>query len=438
MCQQHLQRDDVTRSRSGLSRCCGDVASKALTMAISFEACLVAFIFAGNVKGAPLLAGLPVDLTLILFGLSLVVGLLVAIRQAGIAREAVVLSALGLLFCAFALLSLTWGPGGEYGQQKAIFILTLNLWSLVGAAAIKGSGQSHIQRITAAVATLALVVAIGAFVTHAVRGFDGPWQYTVFGANYLVTGRLVGFGTLIMSAVFWCWDLSRSSRVAAGFALALLWFILLDVGSRAPIIGSAVGFLLPLLLRFNSATVKRMLSRRGVTLWLLGLAAIAAGAALYSVVFGTLPRGINRLQKLPAIILGGYNSDSRFLYMRDAVTLWLTRPILGHGCGSFPLLVGFRDARLHPHNIVLEIAAEMGLVGLGLFTALNVYALKLLGTLQRVRSDPWRMLVLMLYAGALVNAMVSGDLHDNRSLFLVIGLSCCLPVHTPRNGESVS
>ena len=167
-----------------------------------------------------------------------------------------------------------------------------------------------------------------------------------------------------------------------------------------------------------------------------------AGAFLLREMYGLFPGGLTRLLHLPETILGRAIGDQRTVLMGKAISLWLQRPVLGHGCGSFPLLLGRADAKAHPQNILLEIMAELGLVGLSLFAALNFYAIRLLGPWRRLRSDPWRMLMLMLYVGALVNAMVSGDLHENRALFMALGLLCCTqptPGLSPLgNGESDS
>ena len=65
---------------------------------------------------------------------------------------------------------------------------------------------------------------------------------------------------------------------------------------------------------------------------------------------------------------------------------------------------------------------ELGCVGLFLFVTLLVVGLQSLGTLRTVRNDPIRLIILMLFTLTLGGALVSGDLHDNRLLFMMIGL----------------
>ena len=101
---------------------------------------------------------------------------------------------------------------------------------------------------------------------------------------------------------------------------------------------------------------------------------------------------------------------------------WLQRPLFGHGMGAWPVLHFQGDFRAYPHNLILEIMVEFGLCGLGLFVWLLIAAARGLGPVARIASDPLRVIVLMVAVGAMANAMVSGDIPDNRFLFASLGL----------------
>jgi O-antigen ligase len=118
----------------------------------------------------------------------------------------------------------------------------------------------------------------------------------------------------------------------------------------------------------------------------------------------------------------GDSAAVRLDFYTAAVHLWATSPVFGHGIGSWPVLAGYGDQRAYPHNILLEIAVELGLVGLVLFVGLLAFALRALGPWHLVRQDPIRVLILMLFASMFINALVSGDLSYNRPLFAVLGL----------------
>jgi len=113
---------------------------------------------------------------------------------------------------------------------------------------------------------------------------------------------------------------------------------------------------------------------------------------------------------------------ARLDYYQSAISLWTKRPVFGHGIGAWPILVGLPDSQAYPHNIILEILVELGVFGLTLFTIVFLFALRQFGSLRTIRNDPWRLLILMLFFHAVVNAMVSGDISDNRLLYGILGL----------------
>jgi hypothetical protein len=69
-------------------------------------------------------------------------------------------------------------------------------------------------------------------------------------------------------------------------------------------------------------------------------------------------------------------SSMRFELWSAAIHLWLQSPsslLFGHGPQQFPLLAGYDDAGMYPHNFVLELLSEHGLIGLSLFLSAPFY-----------------------------------------------------------------
>ncbi|MEM2164053.1 MAG: hypothetical protein QXR62_06520, partial [Candidatus Bathyarchaeia archaeon] len=87
--------------------------------------------------------------------------------------------------------------------------------------------------------------------------------------------------------------------------------------------------------------------------------------------------------------------------------------------------------RLYPHNIILELGAELGLIGVLIFAMMIGMAFaKSLVTLgaQRGFGKIATRYLLVVCCFTLLNAMVSGDINDNRILFTSVALLACLPV----------
>jgi O-antigen ligase len=107
---------------------------------------------------------------------------------------------------------------------------------------------------------------------------------------------------------------------------------------------------------------------------------------------------------------------------RQAIEGFAEKPFLGWGIGSFSVYAAGSDKRLYPHNLVLLIAVEQGLLGLAAFAALLIALARALKKIIAVTEGKWVFLVwVILYC--LTNAMVSGDLDDQRALLLWCGVA---------------
>jgi O-antigen ligase len=118
----------------------------------------------------------------------------------------------------------------------------------------------------------------------------------------------------------------------------------------------------------------------------------------------------------------GTSASTRIVYYLAAVKLWLLKPLLGYGIGSWPILIGLPDMYSYPHNLVFEILAELGLIGLILFALTLFLALKGYIKSKNNRTIFFNSVILMLFMNAFIGAMFSGDINDNRIIFAIIGL----------------
>lgn len=70
------------------------------------------------------------------------------------------------------------------------------------------------------------------------------------------------------------------------------------------------------------------------------------------------------------------DSSMRFELWSAAIQLWLRSPsslLFGQGPQQFPLLAGYDDPGMYPHNFILELLSEYGLIGLSLFLSAPCY-----------------------------------------------------------------
>jgi O-antigen ligase/polysaccharide polymerase Wzy-like membrane protein len=130
-------------------------------------------------------------------------------------------------------------------------------------------------------------------------------------------------------------------------------------------------------------------------------------------------------------------SVRRYLWskaLRDSVD----RPIQGHGVGMLVddspemlrmVRAGRADAgaRTYPHNVLIESIYSLGILGLGLFLAVSILSVVALAKILRRGSKRFgSLLVLGFGAFAGVNAMVSGEIGSDASLWVAMALPVAL------------
>jgi O-antigen ligase len=114
------------------------------------------------------------------------------------------------------------------------------------------------------------------------------------------------------------------------------------------------------------------------------------------------------------------SSLGRLEAFTTAIQMFTSHPILGAGMGSFN---DVRPDLGYPHNLFLEIAAEFGLVGLGLLLA-YLCVLIARADLVRKKLDPLMGSVLLAFlAAALVHQQLSFAFIMARPLFLLTGMT---------------
>lgn len=378
------------------------------------------FLFAGVFKADPRFAWVPVDLTALFMALSLGMGAwVVAGRGLRVPRAGARTVLLFALFAAYMGSSLLWSPGPAYGGVKALYTATLVLWALAGAALVVASDEARVRRFLGLLAAFAGWIAVESLLALRAAGLAG--NLAALGGLYLGIGRVLGAGAVVLLALALLVEGSWARRAACLLAALVLVLVMLLVGGRGPLLGVilAAGVLAALGWRYSRSHV--LLIRRG-SVWLLAGLAGAVAVLVTLVLHGST--AVAAVRRLGALLDTGAGSSTaeRLHYYASALELWIGSPLVGHGVGSWPALTYRLDVRGYPHNLVLETLAELGLAGLLLLTAVGVSALVSfrLGPAGRGRYLP--VVLLMLLAHVAFNAMVSGDLPDNRFLFTILGL----------------
>lgn len=398
-----------------------DLRSVAFSL-LSFELTFVLFLFAGRYKADPRFEWIPVDLTALFFGLSVLTGLGVFLKKgSAISRSGLVFVLAMVGFIVWVFLSLIWTPGRVYASQKAFYLATLTLWAGVAPALIIGPSLHRMQRYYTVIMIFGMWTLVESFELFSFENYNSFLR--TFGASYLALGYTLGLVGLILLGQLWFYAHSHIQKAIILIVLGAVLFTMLASGGRGPLLAFLLTFLaISLLLTFQKILTAKSIytGRRALIIVLLVFVLAASGVAFLSETGESL-QTIRRLEILFSAEDGGGTAVVRMVYFRSAMLHWFDSPIIGHGIGSYPLLDGVGDIKHYPHNIILEILIELGLVGLLFFCAMLFVSLSQ-GRIQRNMANGFVIVALSFVIFTFFTAQVSIDLADNRQLFMSLGL----------------
>ncbi|MDR3671656.1 MAG: O-antigen ligase family protein [Holophaga sp.] len=365
---------------------------------------LAAFLFAGDLKADPRLAWVPVDLTL-LTGAVLTLVLLVRFLRGARLRSLGGPALLGAWFLSFVP-GLFQAARTPYGFQKILTIFTFTLLSALAPMLLVDRDGDRVKVVNA-MACFCFAITLGGLL----GGAQDAQRLQAFGAGTISLGRATGllftYAAIQLAGEAPLPALSFGIMVLAGVAATF-------AGSRGPILAALVA----LALVFGAG---RLRSRRAAT-------RLLCAAGLFLAVLGSslslAPKG--SLARVQAFFQGQYGESEgyRVNALHDSWQLIGQAP-WGVGWGGFATYVDPDRGvpRQYPHNLLAETTLESGWI-CGAVT-LAVLATALVAGWSRSWLPGGR----VVFAGTvfyLINAMVSGDLNDNRPLFMFVGSALML------------
>lgn len=384
------------------------IAIPVLVLAVAFFlreplALLALYLEVGLFKSEAVVSSLPIDATL---ALGLLVALVCGIRLlTGRVRAVPFGFALTIAVVSLSLAaSLAWTPAGAYGSGKVTTFLTVTMLA-IGAPFFFFERWEDLRRFFTWTVVIAVPVAILAL-TH-----PAPESGRLAGDNTIGTSRLLCVAALIL--VLGALGHSRWRLPSVALAASFI-AVSAAVGSRGPILSFALALAVTL------------------TAWLLRtprkvLPVLAVAAASVAVVpFVSLPaRSSERISEAARDPLAAFREDDRSFLVKQAVHLIDQNPIRGGGVGAFSTV---NPAAKWPHNMFLELWAELGIVALVVVAVaagaalVGLFRLAWLAPQYAIRQD----LVYILLAVFTFNLMavqVSGNINDNRDFWGILAIA---------------
>jgi len=382
---------------------------------------LAIFVHSGSLKSNPLLAWVPADLT-VLLGVLLIVLMFAEIIRTGYIPRAIWVP---LMIAATMLL----GVGAiqtSYGADKAVSFFTITMLALIGAVILLQEDRQR-RAFLGALAGLGAVVAL--LVTIAPeRTAEWSEVVTLAGTNTISTSQMIVAGAVILGMYAIVGRSSAFRRILAALTAGLMLFIALDTGSRGPIVAVAISIAIALLV---APVFKRRRARSIIAICLVG------GVGL----FVALQQGGEGLSRVLGFLAGEQDTSTTARTVLWS-TAWnhITQLPFGGGWGYFgtiPELAvnAVNGGQAYPHSVPLEIALEAGWV-----TGLFFVILVLVSFVRLVRRayDPTSVMFLVLFVFTITNALLSGDINDNRLMWVLIASAWVMPARTAPDDEGAA
>lgn len=301
-----------------------------------------------------------------------------------------------------------------YGVLKASLLLTKGVLPLLAFGLLYPFDDKDIRVIFFSIVTGSLLMALNLFIF---TDIDSQRATTDDNTNPIAIARTIGIGTTLLGVTSLI--KSNTSVISRLFSIPLILGMILMIiltGSRGPLIATLVSIFTIL-----------FLVEKGVFHRVFLLLKIITTASLFFtlIVFTPWERlgdsGSTRILYYVSS-LGENTSDQERIYrFRQAWQSFIESNGIGVGTGGFARFYGY-EGNEYPHNLILEVACEQGILGLSLLVLLIFFPLSGLFSVSVTGDSLYRIGILGIWPFALSNAFVSGDIATNYVLWISGGM----------------
>ena len=340
-----------------------------------------------------------------------------------------------LIWVCWMMLASTYAPNLDWAIYKSLrFAAFTSILFLAPLVLITTRDESWgLLKSYLVIGVIVVVIQIGQlWLIQRTSGDFHVVRLTVLGANPIGTGRVLAV-CAAMAATLLITGIGNKRWWGVGFIVFLTGAML--TGSRGPILALfmavlVVGLLLGKDARRRTVLILGVLIVVFILTLLLAPESLTYRYRLYKV--GELAETRQGLRMFNTITY-------RMILWGKALTLWLSDVrhfLFGDGTAGYARLLLWRDFR-YPHNLLLELLAEYGILGAGVFS-MHIF-LSVKQVYARFRASLAREEIMWL-AGLVtyfLSTLVSGDLNDNRLLwFFLAGLLATVSAHSSNNSPA--
>lgn len=405
------------------------------------EVFFVLFLFGGAYKSA--LAFLPdfLDVTVIFMVLSMLIGLNKTLARKSINKKIIIPFVLYTSIIFICCISLFYVDSSSYSTNKLLRLIIVTGWAYLGPFILidySNPGKS-LKRIMGTMVFIG--VSIGAvsvfdYLTNAMPGKTA----TAFGSeNYLPLGRVTAVASLIIACYYLFKKTTKKTFFLTAIAVPVTIYALFVSGGRMPVIAFVISLFISLFLGVEIKSLKGFKGLKNISINKKILKYLYFGVWLLPVVIYLVTKS-NFFARFLALFEqqgGGASAGARLTNYKTALEMISHSNLMGMGIGSYLSYTGGSGDRAYPHNIFLEIVAELGVQGLLVFSLILMASL-FIYIKSPNKKNFYSVSIIALFVFFFLNSMVSGDLNDNRFLFFSISLLYLSDVFLKESSTSVN
>ena len=310
-----------------------------------------------------------------------------------------------------------WSPSGGYGLNKTLLTLFVPALCITAGFVVARDGRLRLSLVSGAMlAGLAAIVFTANGHTPALFAEDERVRSVII--TYHNFAFVMALGGLWAIDRLWR-RLPRADIWALMCLLVFVYFIVLSGGR----IGLLLVFLTVLIFLWNG-TKDRVLAAILLSACFLVIAFIAVVLQSYAREIAFSPDVPATLKRIVLYAFlqreGDVAAGTRDVFHGLAIEVFLRSPLVGVGWGGFPLAAGLTDvAGNWPHNLVLELMAETGIIGTVAFVA---FVGAVFYEFIRRRGDVAdKNIILAIFMAGFAASMIGGDWPSQRVLFFGMG-----------------
>jgi O-antigen ligase len=346
-------------------------------------------------------------------------GLLHYVCNNGLRWRFGVLPGIVLLIGVMLFVGILYSPLPAEGLEKAGRYLTVNLFIFFATMLFIGD-SNKLKNLLTVIAFSGFILAIISVAYIGFVGMETISRFTLPGQNPIWFAR--GLGMSLLAALFLL-ELAkkRYQKFLLTAFIFLLLFVIYITASRGPLLA----LLIVLFLYFFLLQRKKLSLLKALSLFLVAFFSLKLFLAF-------APGQIwNRMANL----FSGFDITTfhRLRAFDAAKDLFLDNPLIGIGTGGF----GQFHIFAYPHNIFLELASELGILGVLPFLVMVLCAaylgIRLLKSkISSALESNLSKVFFAIFVFSLINSQFSGDIRGNYELwFSVAGI---WTLHSTRQG----